>query len=82
MNREQCHEFTVKCLGSASCPKFYEDKINNFFKQYDQNKDDFLEVDDFLKFYKNAATSRSSTVWSNLRSFGVQGNFKFQHEPN
>jgi len=35
-----------------------------------------------LKFYKAAAISRPSTVWTNLRSFGVQGNFKFGYEHN
>lgn len=82
MNKTQCHDFTVKCLGSASSPKFYEDKINNLFKEYDEDQDDLLTFSDFLKFYKVASISRASTVWSNLRSFGVQGNFKFGYEAN
>jgi len=52
------------------------------FKEYDEDQDDLLEFKDFLKFYKAASISRSSTVWSNLRSFGVQGNFKFAYENN
>ena len=52
------------------------------FKEYDEDQDDLLEFNDFLKFYKAASISRSSTVWSNLRSFGVQGNFKFAYENN
>lgn len=50
--------------------------------EYDEDKDDLLTFNDFLKFYKSAAISRSTTVWSNLRSFGVQGNFKFGYEAN
>jgi Ca2+-binding EF-hand superfamily protein len=80
MNKAQCHEFTVKCLGSSSSPKFYENKINELFKEYDQNQDDLLTFEDFLNFYKNAAINRPSTVWSNLKSFGVEGNFKFSYE--
>lgn len=48
--------------------------------EYDEDKDDLLTFSDFLKFYKSAAISRPITVWSNLRSFGVHGNFKFGYE--
>lgn len=82
MNKTQCHDFTVKCLGSSSSPKFYEEKINGLFMEYDEDKDDLLVFDDFLKFYKSAAISRPSTVWLNLKNFGVQGNFKFGYEKN
>ncbi len=82
MNKSQCYDFTIKCLGASSSPKFYEEKINGLFMEYDEDKDDLLTFDDFLKFYKNAAISRSSTVWTNLKSFGVQGNFKFGYEAN
>lgn len=34
-----------------------------------------------MTFYKDAADDRPVTVWSNLRSFGVRGNFRFKDEP-
>lgn len=80
MNRAQCYEFTIKCLGSNSSQKFYEEKIDGLFKEYDEDNDGLLTFNDFIKFYKNSSISRPSTVWSNLRSFGVQGNFKLNHE--
>jgi hypothetical protein len=50
--------------------------------EYDEDKDELLNFNDFLKFYKNAAITRPTTVWSNLKSFGVLGNFKFGYEAN
>lgn len=64
----------------SSSQKYYEDKINSLYKDYDVNNDDMLDFDDFLRFYKHSALSKPSIVWSNLRSFNVKGNLKFIHE--
>ena len=33
-------------------------------------------------FYSDSARERPTTVWSNLRSLGVRGDFKFNYEPS
>ncbi len=79
MNREQCHEFTCTCLGSIS--KRYEEKINYLYSKYDYDNDGFLTEDGFLQFYEDAAQeNKSSTVWANLKNFGVNLDFKFPNE--
>ena len=70
MSRDQAHEFTSACLSSIS--KRYDDKVNFLFSHYDPDKNGFLKFEEFLAFYEDAGKdNRSSTVWSNLKSFGV-----------
>ena len=70
MNREQAHEFTSACLSSIS--KRYDDKVNYLFTHYDYDNDGILTLEGFLAFYEDAAKdNRTGTVWSNLKSFGV-----------
>lgn len=79
MSKDQAHEFTSACLSSLS--KRYDDKVNFLFSNYDYDKDGFLNFEGFLAFYEDAAKdNRTSTVWSNLKSFGVSTEFKFPHE--
>lgn len=81
MSKEQAHEFTSACLSSIS--KRYDDKVNFLFNHYDYDKDGFLNFEGFLAFYEDAAKdNRTSTVWSNLKSFGVSTEFRFPHEAN
>lgn len=48
---------------------------------YDDDNDGFLTLENFLRFYKDAAEDRPITVWSNIRNFGVRGNFRFKDDP-
>lgn len=81
MNKEQCNSFTAMCLGSNCTTKYYSEKITNLYNTYDDDNDGLLTLANFLKFYEDAAKDRPSTVWSNLRSFGVKGDFRFNYEP-
>jgi hypothetical protein len=79
MSKEQCHDFTCTCLGTIS--KRYDDKINSLYTKYDFDNDGYLDIIGFISFYEDAARdSKTSTVWSNLRSFGVTSDFKFPNE--
>lgn len=81
MSHNHCHDFTSVCLGSFS--KRHDDKIANFYEKYDDDKDDFLTFENFLAFFEEAAVdSKQGTVWSNLKSFGVNGDFRFNDEMN
>lgn len=79
MSKDQCHQFTSACLSSAS--KRYDDKVRDLFNKYDYDNDGFLGLDGFLAFYEDAAReNRTTTVWSNLKSFGVNSEFRFPNE--
>lgn len=78
MSKEDCANFTAKCLNSTS-PKFYADRIDGVYKQYDDDKDDYLTLANFLAFYRDSAIDRLSTVWSNLHSFGVQNDLRLKN---
>lgn len=40
-----------------------------------------LTLDGFLAFYEKAAQdNKGSTIWSNLKNFGVNSDFKFYNE--
>jgi len=41
-------------------------RIKTIFEKYDKNKDGFLELNDFLEFYKNSSIDKPSDVWRNL----------------
>ena len=80
MDKSQCNSFTTICLGSCSL-KYYNQKISSLYAKYDEDNDGLLTLQNFLNFYVDAAKDRPSTVWSNLRNFGVRGDFKFKDEP-
>lgn len=81
MDKNQCNSFTAICLGSNCSQKYYKEKISSLYNKYDDDNDGFLTFENFLKFYDDAAKDRPPTVWSNLRSFGVRGDFRFNDEP-
>ena len=79
MSRDQCHEFTSACLSSIS--KRYDDKVNYLFANYDYDNDGYIDLDGFLNFYEKASQdNKTATVWSNLKSFGVNAYFRFPNE--
>lgn len=55
--------------------------MRDLFNKYDYDNDGFLGLDGFLAFYEDAAReNRTTTVWSNLKSFGVNSEFRFPNE--
>lgn len=82
MSKDECNSFTAACLGTAPSAKYYTDKISTVYSKYDDDNDGYLNFENFLTFYTDSARDRPSTVWANLRSFGVRGDFKFNDEPS
>lgn len=81
MDKNQANSFTAICLGSSCSAKYYNEKIANLYNNFDDDHDGFLTFQNFLNFYGEACRDRPSTVWTNLRSFGVIGNLRFNNEP-
>jgi Ca2+-binding EF-hand superfamily protein len=65
MSKQECQKYHQKCVGEMSM-SFGENKVGEIYENYDTDKDGFLTLDDFLKFYEKSIKSRESTVWSNL----------------
>lgn len=82
MDKTQCNSFTLVCLGPSCNPKYYNEKISSLYGKYDEDNDGLLTFENFLKFYEDAAKERASTVWSNLKCFGVKGDLRFNYEPD
>lgn len=58
--------------------KRYDDKVNYLFANYDYDNDGFVTEEGFIDFYERAAQdNKTTTVWSNLKSFGINTDFKF-----
>jgi len=52
--------------------------VRELYSRYDYDNDGFLNWEGFLSFYEDAAReNKTTTVWSNLKSFGVNADFKF-----
>lgn len=81
MSKDQCNQFTSACLSSTS--KRYDEKVRDLYSRYDYDNDGFLNWEGFLNFYEDAAReNKTTTVWSNLKSFGVNADFKFADQAN
>ena len=79
MSKDQCNQFTAACLSTTS--KRYDEKVRDLFSRYDYDNDGFLSQEGFLSFYEDAAReNKTTTVWSNLKSFGVNADFRFADE--
>ena len=50
MSKEECYKFIVKCLGEAP-PRAYDDRVVTVFREYDDDKDEYLTFQNFLDFY-------------------------------
>ena len=80
MSREECHNFTIVCLGEAAS-RTYDERISSLYEKYDDDKDNFLTFQNFLAFYEDAAKERPSTVWNNLKSCRIRYDFKPMDDP-
>lgn len=77
MSKEQCRDFTCQCVGFSS---YNDERINGIYREYDGNKDGFLERKEFVDFYIKASQDKPSTVWDNLRNLGVSSDLTFPEE--
>lgn len=74
MSPEGCAAFTNSCTGD-SC-KATNKRIVDFFTMYDEDRDGFITIDDFLKFYTISCISKPTTVWNNLASHHYRTDLK------
>lgn len=75
MSKQECQKYHQKCVGEMAM-SYGENKVGEIYETYDTDKDGFLTLDDFLKFYEKSIRARETTVWSNLEAMGVRNDLK------
>jgi hypothetical protein len=68
MGKVECTNFMAVCVNRLSTHLFKEGIIN---ENYDDDKDGYLTIKNFLKFYQDAARDQPSVVWDNLYNCGI-----------
>lgn len=74
MSPEQLVSFTNSCTGDHC--KADDTRIKDCFCRFDEDRDGYLSLADFLEFYRDAAIHRTPTVWTNLYSHHYRHDFK------
>lgn len=70
MTKESCGLF-IRGVTSEP-PKLHDDRVEGLFKEHDKNQDGFIEREDFLEFYRDAAVKRDHIVRDNLRHNNIR----------
>ena len=73
MDVNGCSRFISKVTGTTQITNLNDERITNFFKEYDPENTGYITEEKFLEFYYNSAKSeRDNTVWDNLKAMGVR----------
>lgn len=74
MSKQECQKYHQKCVGDVS--SIGESKVEKIYEKHDTNKDGYLSLDDFVRFYENSIKDREMTVWNNLETLGIRNDLK------
>jgi hypothetical protein len=74
MDKENCAKFIHSCAND-NC-RVDDSRVVSTFNEWDDDKDNFLTLDNFLGFYRKACLDKKSVVWKNLNSHGYRNDLK------
>jgi len=74
MSPQTCADFIHSCTNDYC--KAEDKRVKEVFSTYDNDKDGFLTVDNFLEFYMSAARHRPHVVWNNLNAHHYRNDLK------
>lgn len=80
MTKDKLAKFTSKATDGVYCDE-NDDWILALIREYG-NGEDYLEIDGFIKFYRDSALqsdSKLNTVWSNIYSLGYDSNLRLKN---
>ena len=70
---------------SSSNEEIFEDeeKVTSFLKENDKDQKGYVSEEEFIAFYKKAASTKKSTitVWKNLKNMNIREDLKKEGEP-
>jgi hypothetical protein len=83
MTKEDCARFVTNVTNANEPIKEEDNRILGLFAQFDKNKDDLLERDEFVAFYKDCSLQpgKKKIMWENFRNMGIRNDFKKLSEP-
>lgn len=67
MTREELAKFTQASTNEQSY-SVHDDRVIGVFSQWDKDRDDVLQLEDFIGFFEDSIRSKESVVWHNLSS--------------
>ena len=80
MSRRQLAEFISKATDFNHCSES-DDRVGNFFENYSESTNGWVDLPGFLKFYLNSSLNKKSTVYDNLRSLGYNRDLRPKYAP-
>jgi ubiquitin carboxyl-terminal hydrolase 34 len=83
MTKEDCAKFVTDVTAANDPIKEEDHRILGLFAQFDKNKDDLLERDEFNAFYRDCAIQpgKKKIMWENFRNMGIRNDLKKYSEP-
>ena len=73
MDMEACSNYITKVTGVREMTSIGDDRVTDFFNEYDKEKTGFITEEKFLEFYLDALkTQKEDTVWENLKNMGIR----------
>ncbi len=76
MSPEHCANFTRDVTEHATNVMVSDSRVTGLFSKYDSARKGYLAEEDFVTFYKEAATNKAGIVWDNLKAMGVRNDLK------
>jgi len=74
MSPDHCAAFIHSCTGDYC--KGDDKRVKEVFATYDDDKDGYLSLENFLDFYHIASKQRAHVVWSNLHAHQIRNDLK------
>jgi Ca2+-binding EF-hand superfamily protein len=74
MNPQQCCDFICSCTDDKCSPD--DSRIVSLFKQYDINEDGFIEMKEFLEFYRISSINKADVVRQNISAHNYRPDLK------
>jgi CRISPR/Cas system-associated protein Csx1 len=83
LTKEGCAKFVTDVTSSNEPIKEDDHRILGLFAQFDRNRDDMLEREEFVSFYSDCAfqPGKKKIMWENLRNMGIRNDLKKFSDP-
>ena len=73
MDMQACSDYISRVTGTREMTSVGDERVTEFFNEYDKEKTGYITEEKFLEFYLNALrTGKEETVWENLKNMGIR----------
>ena len=82
MDMKACSNYITKVTGVREITNINDERVTNFFKEYDKENTGFITEEKFMEFYLNALRKhKDDTVFDNLKTMGIREDLHKMSEP-